>query len=1268
MFLILILIISQFYCFTFNSTIIQWNINGLQKRMHLGEIQRLLKEYEPMCICLQHTNTPIPSIGKYFLATASTPGAGLLGTAIYVHNRLTYDKIAVNNTFQTLAIKLHLPNKKNIVMCNMYNQPSQNYDMRQLSNILSQFQQPVLIMGDFNAHHPLWDFNITDADAEGEEIEQLLLNQNYCCLNEDDVHTYISKTHGSLSSIDLTLCSAHLVEYCEWNVLDDLYTSDHYPIVLTYLHDFPQSSTPKFNFNKANWKKYEVLTKHISHFQDTIEHNEINSYFSNFIIDAANESIPKSTYNPNKRTVPWWNTDLSEMIKLKYKLSRRIDRLNQRFKKLNNVNNKTLKSLVLIAVELDCIKPLLNKISATFRKRILENRRSSWNDYISNFSNDTTKQFWDKYRKINGNFIRAPRSPILHNGKRIHDTSEISNIIGHHLESIGNSLNLDNHFRERKRNHEKIILNFETSQQLLYNMPFSMIEFEAALKSSNNSTPGKDEISFNLIKHLHIIAKEFLLSFYNHLWKKGLFPKAWRHAIVIAIPKPGKDPSLVNNYRPISLTSCLCKLMEKMVNNRLVWYLEKNNILSETQSGSRKNRSTLNSLASLEDQIKRGFTQKKITVAVFFDIQKAYDTTWRYSILRSLYNNNFRGELPIFIRNFLTQRTFQTKVDNNLSKTFEIKEGIPQGSVLSGTLFALAINDIVKSLPKGVNNSLYVDDFAIFYTSSNLRHIQRILNLSINKIEKWASSVGFNFSVEKTKAILFYRDKRWLKNQNIDLVMFNSHIRFYTEVKFLGLYFDCHMNWKTHIKHTKAKALKALNLLKKLAHTSWGANRDTLLRLYKATVLPILEYGSPIYSSASRSVLKMLDPIHHLGLRLASGAFKSSPTPSLIAESGDLPLNQRFQMITMRRALKLKNIPSVNQNFQKPDCFLNTKISPSFPVRASRLFENNNIRNIRFYNFKTDIPPWKIGTPQICSKLYNMSKMKQDTPLHLKQSAIEHINEHRGHHMLYTDGSKTQEGVGFAVYGENLIIQHSLPSWATVYTAELLAIKYALDAVSVHKLNNVIIFSDSQSSLEAVKTYTPQNKLVSEIQYMLYKLKQSNISVSLCWVPSHIGIGGNENADKYAKEATSLPCSINYLPTEDYLSHIKSVVKQNWQNEWNRIENNKLRDIKETTRLWSSTFQKIRREEVILARLRIGHCKLTHGYLMSTPHDPPPICDECNILITVKHILVECPKFSQQRNIIFKSYSIQDILAENQHFSTFRIFKFLRFYDLFNKI
>ena len=138
------------------------------------------------------------------------------------------------------------------------------------------------------------------------------------------------------------------------------------------------------------------------------------------------------------------------------------------------------------------------------------------------------------------------------------------------------------------------------------------------------------------------------------------------------------------------------------------------------------------------------------------------------------------------------------------------------------------------------------------------------------------------------------------------------------------------------------------------------------------------------------------------------------------------------------------------------------------------------------------------------------------------------------------------------------------------------------------------------------------------------------------------------------------------MPTVDYLSHIKSVVRQNWQNEWNGVDNNKLRIIKDTTKIWSSSFQKIWRE-VVLTRLRIGHSKLTPGYLMST-HDHPPIYNECNILITIKHTLVECPKFIQQRNILFRSNSIKDVLAENQHLSIFRILRFLKCYDFFNKI
>ena len=496
----------------------------------------------------------------------------------------------------------------------------------------------------------------------------------------------------------------------------------------------------------------------------------------------------------------------------------------------------------------------------------------SWQKYVETISiNTLISKVWQKFRKINGTNSCTPRHALLHNGIRIHDPKSISNILGNSIAKFSSINNLDAHFRTIKTCEEAIPLNFESVDELYYNRNFTIEEFNNALNNCSSTAPGQDCINFEMISHLAPIAKAFLLQFYNTLWTKRLFPKIWKHAIIVPIAKRGKDPSNPVNYRPISLTSCLCKLLEKMVNYRLNWYLRKNKVLSPTQFGSQAEHSTLDSLSHLENYIRREFERKQITAAVFFDIEKAYDTTWRYSILRALHQNGFRGHLPYFIQNFIENRTFQTRVDNVYSDIFTLECGVPQGSVLSGTLFALAINGIVSALPKGVQNNLYVDDFAIYYSSGSPRHLKRILNTAIRHIHIWCQSDGFTLSVGKTQAIMFYKDVRWKQNQDIYLTMGNTNIQFRNSVKFLGLMFDSHLNWKSHISYVKSKCNDALNLLKKLSHTTWGAKRKTMIMLYKALVMSRLDYGSPIYGSASSAALKPLDSVHTRGLRLCTG-------------------------------------------------------------------------------------------------------------------------------------------------------------------------------------------------------------------------------------------------------------------------------------------------------------------------------------------------------------------------------------------------------------
>ena len=157
-----------------------------------------------------------------------------------------------------------------------------------------------------------------------------------------------------------------------------------------------------------------------------------------------------------------------------------------------------------------------------------------------------------------------------------------------------------------------------------------------------------------MIKNLPPRAKHALLNALNKLWDAELFPDQWRREIKIPFLKPGKDPNQPGSYRPISLTSCVCKLFERMVNHRLMWFLESNNILCPEQSGFRQNKSTQDALIQLTHHIESSFKAKKHTTAVFFDLEKAYDTVWKPAILNSMFNMGLRGNLPIFVENFLS--------------------------------------------------------------------------------------------------------------------------------------------------------------------------------------------------------------------------------------------------------------------------------------------------------------------------------------------------------------------------------------------------------------------------------------------------------------------------------------------------------------------------------------------------------------------------------------------------------------------------------------
>ncbi|GFN82086.1 Pol-like protein [Plakobranchus ocellatus] len=433
-----------------------------------------------------------------------------------------------------------------------------------------------------------------------------------------------------------------------------------------------------------------------------------------------------------------------------------------------------------------------------------------------------------------------------------------------------------------------------------------MAELKNSIVQSNESAAGPDGVHYRFLRYLPESCLHTLLKLFNNIWTTGDIPPSWREASVVPIPKPGKDPSDPSNYRPIALTSCLCKTLERMVNDRLVHVLESRNLWSKVLCGFRKDHSTLDHLVRLETFIKKAFARKKQVLAVFSDLEKAYDTTWRYGILKDLFDLDFRGRLPIFFSNFLKHRHFKVKAENTFSSSYHQEKGVPQGSILSPMFFNLKINNIIKSVSKHVNASLFVDDFAIYAEGKHLQHLERTIQLCINNVQKWDSDNGFRFSVSKTTCVHLHRQRIYTEPA---LHLDGQPIHVKGEAKFLGVVFDSKLNFSSHVKYLKKKCLKALNLLRVVGHTDWGADRATFLKLYRTLVRSKLDYVSVIYGSAKKHVLRALDPIHHQGLRIALGVFRTTPIKSLYAEAGEPSLEHRRMKLACNYVLKLKSLP-----------------------------------------------------------------------------------------------------------------------------------------------------------------------------------------------------------------------------------------------------------------------------------------------------------------------------------------------------------------------
>ena len=194
-----------------------------------------------------------------------------------------------------------------------------------------------------------------------------------------------------------------------------------------------------------------------------------------------------------------------------------------------------------------------------------------------------------------------------------------------------------------------------------------------------------------------------------------------------------------------------------MVMEQLHYYLEKNSLISKHQSGFRKGRGTMDNLLVLESEIRKAQASKEVVIAVFFDIEKAYDVLWKKGLLIKMNKLGITGSMYNWVLTFLFDRKIEVRVGTNYSKQYSVENGTPQGSVCSPTLFNIMINDIFEDVHPSVGKSLFADDGALWVRGRNVQFLQPKLQKAIGKVEQWAERWGFKFSVNKTQTICFAR-------------------------------------------------------------------------------------------------------------------------------------------------------------------------------------------------------------------------------------------------------------------------------------------------------------------------------------------------------------------------------------------------------------------------------------------------------------------------------------------------------------------------------
>ena len=563
-------------------------------------------------------------------------------------------------------------------------------------------------------------------------------------------------------------------------------------------------------------------------------------------------------YVPHKMTssrynLPWFNKDLKRQCKKKQRLYN-IAKASGRRSDWDHYNQ--------------------------YRKQVQRNLRSArlhYNkDNLETAIQDNPEAFWSYIKNLRKEDNGV--ADLHHNGELITDSIAKAEILNQQFASVFTTESTDTLPDLGDCPYEPISPLIISNEGVL-----------KQLKDLNGAkAQGPDEIPPWFLKLMAVDIAPYLTDIFQVSVNTGRVPALWKQANVTPVFKKGKRGEAAN-YRPVSLTVVVSKILEHIISSHIMKYAEANSILSNNQHGFRARRSTETQLILTVNDIGKHLENGKLVDMSILDFTKAFDKVPHRRLIHKLCHYGMSGQIANWIQDFLSERTQRVMVEGKCSKLAPVLSGVPQGTVLGPIAFLFYINDLAANISSQVR--LFADD-CLLYTATTADEVSQSLQEDLVKLEKWQDDWLMSFNPSKCVTMTI-----GTKNPPKHIYSFcGEQLQSVDSHRYLGVCFNNTLTWNDHIREVCKKAQRVLGLVRR---NLWGCNVHVKSTAYSTLIRPLLEYAASVWDTSIQSNNNQLNRVQRQAARFCKNNYsrEEGTVTKILAEL-------EWQTLETRRKIK----------------------------------------------------------------------------------------------------------------------------------------------------------------------------------------------------------------------------------------------------------------------------------------------------------------------------------------------------------------------------